>query len=160
MTFKIVFFMGVGSHFSRVPDSVNICNPLVRMVTVPTMQAIPQAVVSSWVTNTFVQQSKLAQDTLTNLRVGTTLCMPPCRVADAVGAAIFLIVFIAGMMIRQFYPRIRIRLSWKNIPDPDPTPDPTWNGNEEKNILIFKFFFYSILTELSGCKLSEYIGLC
>ena len=29
----------------------------------------------------------------------------------------------AGMRIRHFFPRIRIRLSWKNIPDP--TPDPT-----------------------------------
>ena len=37
----------------------------------------------------------------------------------------------------EFFPRIRIRLSWKKIPDPDPTPDPTWNRNEEKNIFIF-----------------------
>ena len=42
-----------------------------------------------------------------------------------------------GMRIRNFFPRIRIRLSWKKIPDPDPTPDPTWNRNEEKNIFIF-----------------------
>jgi len=39
-------------------------------------QAIPQAVVSSWVTNTFVQQSKLAQDTLTNLRIWKEASMP------------------------------------------------------------------------------------
>ena len=60
---------------------------LFRIVTVPTMQAIPQAVVSSWVTNTFVKQSKLAQDTLTNLRVGTTLLVLHSRVGDAIGAA-------------------------------------------------------------------------
>ena len=42
--------------------------------------------------------------------------------------------FSTGMRIRHFFPRILIRLSWKNIPDPNPTPDPTWNRNEEKNI--------------------------
>ena len=47
---------------------------------------------------------------------------------------------IAGMRIRHFFPRIRIRLGkkcgsgWIKIAD----PDPTLNRNEEKNIFIFQ----------------------
>ena len=37
-----------------------------------------------------------------------------------------------GMRIRHFFPRIRIWLSWKNI------PDPTWNRSEEKIYLYFR----------------------
>ena len=42
---------------------------------------------------------------------------------------LILSTFIPGMRIRHFYPRIRIRLSWKNISDqaPDLAPDPAPN---------------------------------